>query len=160
MMSSAWNPWKGTAIGLNLVVTIALIVGVGVASWSGKDETPKTTTARVTPAATPAVVAAPVALPSQAVIDTCNQQAAREAPHNKTTELVKDGAIGAVLGAAVGAAGGAIVDGGPGAGKAAVIGGVLGAGGGALYGVNDNRKSDERHRAAYANCMRSRGYAS
>jgi hypothetical protein len=41
-----------------------------------------------------------------------------------------------------------------------VIGGVLGAGGGALYGVNENRKSDERYRAAYASCMRSRGYAS
>jgi hypothetical protein len=30
-----------------------------------------------------------------------------------------------------------------------VIGGVLGAGGGALYGVNENRKTDERYRAAY-----------
>jgi hypothetical protein len=160
MMRTAWNPWKVTAIGLGLVMTIALIIGVGVASWSGKEETPKTTTARVIPPATPAVVAPPVALPSQAVIDTCNQQAAGEAPQNKTTELVKDGAIGAVIGAAVGAAGGAIVDGGSGAGKGAVIGGVLGAGGGALYGVNENRKSDERYRAAYANCMRSRGYVS
>lgn len=118
MMSSAWNPWEITAIGLGLVMTIALIIGIGVASWSGKEE---------------------VALPSQAVIGTCNQQAAREAPQNKTTELVKDGAIGAVL--AVGAAGGAIVDEGEGAGKGAV-------------------KFDERYRAAYADCMRSRGYAS
>jgi uncharacterized protein YcfJ len=152
MMRTAWNPWKVTAIGLGLVMTIGLIIGVGVASWSDKEETPKT--------ATPAVVAPPVALPSQAVVDTCNQQAAREAPQNKTTELVKDGAIGAVIGAAVGAAGGAIVDGGSGAGKGAVIGGVLGVGGGALYGVNENRKSDERYRTAYANCIRSRGYAS
>ena len=119
MMSSAWNPWAITAIGLGLVMTIALIIGIGVASWSGKEEA--------------------VALPSRAVIGTCNQQAAREAPQNKTTELVKDGVIGAVI--AVGAAGGAIVDGGEGAGKGAV-------------------KFDERYRAAYADCMRSRGYAS
>jgi hypothetical protein len=41
-----------------------------------------------------------------------------------------------------------------------VIGGVLGAGGGALYGANENRKTDERYRVAYVSCMRSRGYAS
>jgi hypothetical protein len=41
----------------------------------------------ITPAA---VVAAPPALPSQAVIDACNQQAAREAPQSKTTELVNE----------------------------------------------------------------------
>jgi hypothetical protein len=45
-------------------------------------------------------------------------------------------------------------------GKGAVIGGVLGAGGGALYGANENRKTDERYRVAYVSCMRSRGYAS
>ena len=41
-----------------------------------------------------------------------------------------------------------------------MIGGVLGAGGGALYGVNENRKPDERYRVAYASCMRSCDYAS
>jgi hypothetical protein len=160
MISTGWNPWKITAIGLGLVTTIALIIGVGVANWSGREESPKPTKTRVA-AVTPAAVAAPSAtLPSQAVIDACNQHAAQQAPQGKTTELVKDGAIGAVIGAAVGAAGGAIVDGGSGAGKGAVIGGVLGAGGGALYGVNENRKTDERYGAAYATCMRSRGYAS
>ena len=37
---------------------------------------------------------------------------------------------------------------------------LVGAGGGALYGVNENRKTDERYRAAYASCLRSRGYTS
>jgi hypothetical protein len=64
-----------------------------------------------------------------------------------------------VLGAAVGAAGGAIADGGRGAGKGAAIGGLVGAGGGTLFGLNENRKHDERYRDAYARCMRSRGYA-
>lgn len=158
MTNTVWNPWKMTAIGLGLVVATALIIGVVVANWSGQEGTQKVV---VTPSVTPAAVAAhAVALPSQAVIDACNQQAAQTVPKNNTTELVKDGAIGAVVGAAVGAAGGAIVDGGSGAGKGAVIGGVLGAGGGALYGVNENRKTDERYRAAYAGCMRSRGYTS
>jgi len=65
-----------------------------------------------------------------------------------------------VVGAAVGAAGGAIADGGKGAGKGAAIGGVVGAGGGTLYGLNENRKQDQQYRAAYASCMRSRGYTS
>ena len=166
MTSTEWNPWKMTAIGLGLVVAAALITGVVVANWSGHEGTqkvvtsPATTKAPVAQVAPAAVVAPPIGLPSQAVIDACNQQAAQAAPHSKTTELVKDGAIGAVVGAAVGAAGGAIVDGGSGAGKGAVIGGVLGAGGGALYGVNENRKTDERYRTAYASCLRSRGYAS
>jgi len=173
MTGTGWNPWKLTAIGLGLAVAVALITGVVVANWSGhaatqtvatpSSATPKTRVAQITPAAPaapPAAAAAPVGLPSQATIDACNEQAAQAAPQSKTTVLVKDGAIGAVVGAAVGAAGGAIVDGGSGAGKGAVIGGILGAGGGALYGVNANRKTDERYRAAYAGCMRSRGYAS
>ena len=166
MTSAGWNPWKMTAIGLGLVVATALITGVVVANRSGYEGTQKggtaaaTTKTRAAEVAPAAVVAPPLGLPSRAVIDACNQHAAQAAPQSKTTELVKDGAIGAVVGAAVGAAGGAIVDGGSGAGKGAVIGGVLGAGGGALYGVNENRKTDERFRVAYASCMRSRGYAS
>jgi hypothetical protein len=36
---------------------------------------------------------------------------------------------------------------------------VVGAGGGTLYGLNENRKHDERYRDAYASCMRARGFA-
>ena len=79
---------------------------------------------------------------------------------DKATEVVRDAAIGAVIGAAVGAAGGAIADGGKGAGKGAAIGGLVGAGGGTLFGLNENRKDDEKYRDAYARCMRSRGYSS
>jgi hypothetical protein len=34
----------------------------------------------------------------------------------------------------------------------------VGAGGGTLYGLNENRRYDERYREAYAGCMRARGY--
>jgi hypothetical protein len=113
--------------------------------------------------ATPRVAAAPrssaPATPSKAVVEACNRQAAQQAgSHDKTLEIVKDAAVGAVVGAAVGAAGGAIAGGGKGAGKGAAIGGVVGAGGGTLYGLNENRKNDERYRDAYASCMRARGY--
>jgi hypothetical protein len=114
MMSARWNPWKITAIGLGLAMTTALIIGVGAANWSRRDEAQKPTNARLAPVTPTAAVATPQALPSQAVIDTCNQQAAREAPQNKSTELV----------------------------------------------INENRKSDERYRAAYGSCMQSRGHTS
>jgi hypothetical protein len=101
--------------------------------------------------------------PSQSAIDACNREASNATggqrdKKGKITEVVKDGAIGAVGGAAVGAIGGAIADGGKGAGKGAIIGGLAGAGGGSLYGIYDNKKSDERYRTAYSSCMRSRGY--
>jgi len=105
--------------------------------------------------------AAPTAagIPTQSVINTCNESAGAQAgQREKTKDTVIAGAIGAVAGAAVGAAGGAVVDGGSGAGKGAIIGGLVGAGGGTLYGLNENRKHDESYRNAYAACMRSRGY--
>jgi uncharacterized protein YcfJ len=98
-------------------------------------------------------------VPTRATVDDCNRYAARQPTQkDKTVEVVKDGAIGAVLGAAVGAAGGAIAGGGKGAGTGAAVGGVVGAGGGALYGLNENKKNDERYRSAYASCLRARGY--
>jgi hypothetical protein len=179
LTQSGGNVWKLTTIGLALVGATALITGVVVASRSKSDtgsanvETPlqrsraetsqRTTTAAapVTRTQTPTVArGTETQVPSQAIVRACNEQAAATAgSRDKTTEVVKDGAVGAVLGAAVGAAGGAIADGGKGAGKGAAIGGLLGAGAGTLYGVNDNRKHDAAYRDAYANCMRARGYS-
>jgi hypothetical protein len=187
MADISWNPWKLTTIGLALVGATALVTGLVVAN-RGNDraavQQPAPATAPAAdalapvapiptgagPAAAPgraAVKAAPApiaqrtaaAVPPQATVETCNEIAHRSTK-DKTIEVVKDGAIGAVLGAAVGAAGGAIADGGKGAGKGAAIGGVLGAGGGSLYGINNNRQHDDQYRAAYAQCMRSHGYNS
>src|SRR6267378_3724254 len=111
-------------------------------------------------AAQPPAVPARPAVPTQDVVDACNRYAAAQVgERDKTTDTVKDAAVGAVVGAAVGAAGGAIAGGGKGAGKGAGIGGVLGAGAGPIYGLNENKKHDENYRAAYASCLRSRGYA-
>ena len=162
------NRWKLTAIALAVVMATALITGLVVASFSGGERTaqPQTPAPTATHPAPTRVASAPAtpsvaAAPSAGVIEACNKYAAGESgTKDKTMEVVKDGAIGAVVGAAVGAAGGAIAGGGKGAGKGAAIGGVVGAGGGTLYGLNENKKHDERYRAAYASCMRARGFTS
>ena len=166
-----WNPWKITALAMALVMATALITGLVVANWSGSTQeveqkapaSPRLAQqhpagSRPAPAAPRTVQAVP-AVPTQEVVDACNRHASAQVGEtDKTTEVVKDAAIGAVVGAAVGAAGGAIAGGGKGAGKGAAIGGVVGAGGGTLYGLNENKKNDEKYRDAYSNCMRSRGY--
>jgi hypothetical protein len=163
MADGGWNnPWKLTAIGMALVIVTALATGLVVANWSGKDSDRKVTdtisSRPASPVASSEVPRAP-AVPTQTAINACNQYAATQAgQRNKTVDTIKDGAIGAVAGAALGAAGGAIAGGGSGAGKGAAIGGLVGAGGGTLYGLNENQKHDEHYRNAYASCMRSRGY--
>src|SRR5262249_5878334 len=112
-------------------------------------------------ASVPRAIAAPASRPTmQAAIEECNQYAAQQSgARDKTGETVKDAGIGALAGAALGAGSGAIAGGGKGAGKGAAIGGLVGAGAGTLYGLNENKKHDERYREAYATCMRARGYA-
>ena len=169
-MDKSWNPWKVTSIGMSLVMATALVTGLVVANWSGSSRdseqrvavpagTRPAQSARTKPSATQAVQAVP-AVPTQEVVNACNRYATDQVgEQDKTKEVVKDAAIGAVVGAAVGAAGGAVAGGGKGAGKGAAIGGIVGAGGGTLYGLNENKKNDEKYRGAYSSCMRSRGYA-
>lgn len=169
MTQHGWNPWKLTAIGMAVVVVTALLTGLVVANWTGgeRDRAAADRPARMAepPAHQARVSSAVATTPSKGAIEACNRYAANEAgskreTKDKTVEVVKDGAIGAAVGAAVGAAGGAIADGGKGAGKGAAIGGLLGAGAGSLYGLNENKKSDEKYRAAYSSCMRARGFTS
>lgn len=164
MRSESWkNPWKLTAMGMGLVIATVFVTGLVVANWSGSESGKKVVDVGPGRAA-PSVAASPAAptaagVPTQATIATCNQSAAAQAgQREKVKDTVISGAIGAAAGAAVGAAGGAVIDGGSGAGKGAVIGGLVGAGGGTLYGLNENKKHDERYRNAYAACMHSRGY--
>jgi uncharacterized protein YcfJ len=165
VLNSSWNnPWKLTSIGLGLVAATALATGLVVANWTGKESDKTAAVAAGSGQTTPRVAssqgpAAAPAVPTQSAVETCNQYAASQAgQRDKTVDTVKDAGIGAIAGAALGAAGGAIASGGRGAGKGAAIGGLVGAGGGTLYGLNENQKHDERYRGAYAACMRSRGY--
>ena len=166
-----WNPWKVTALAMALVMATALVAGLVVANWSGPSredaqsasppssgllvQQPRSG-ARPPAQAVQPIPSAPM-VPTKEVVDACNRSAAARVESNKTTEVVKEAPIGAVVGAA-GAAGGASAGGGKEAGKSAAIGGVVGAGGGTLYGLNENRRNDERYRDAYSSCLRSRGY--
>ena len=180
------NPWKLTAVGMALIMTTALVTGLVVANWTGsskdkvEDRALEDRKMTQSPAASPAtgrqvsqaprqqVASAPRVVSSaprqpslQASVEACNQYAAQQSGNrDKKVDTVKDAGLGALVGAAVGAGGGAIADGGKGAGKGAAIGGLVGAGAGTLYGLNENKKHDERYREAYGACMRSRGYAS
>ena len=156
MSNGDWNPWKLFAVGMGLVALTAVVTAAVVADWSG----PKAVTSGPTPSTARAVAPAPAPMvPTAAVVEACNQYAAAHVGRqDKTTEMVKDGAIGAVVGTVIGAAGGAIADGGKGAGKGAAIGGLVGVGGGTLYGLNESKQHDQRYRDAYAVCMRDRGY--
>jgi hypothetical protein len=168
-----WNPWKVTALAMALVMATALVTGLVVANWSGSElaqpasappsprlaQQPRPSGARPAPSQTVQAIPSAPAIPTKEVVDACNRYAAAQiGESDKTTEVVKDAAIGAVVGAAVGAAGGAVAGGGKGAGKGAAIGGVVGAGGGTLYGLNENKRNDEKYRAAYSSCLQSRGY--
>lgn len=95
--------------------------------------------------------------PPQSIIEACNKYATEQVD-SKTEEVLKNAVLGAAIGAAVGAAGGAIAGGGSGAGKGAAIGGITGAAGGSLYGLNETQSHDAQYQAAYASCMRSKGY--
>jgi hypothetical protein len=166
MSNGDWTPWKLFAVGMGLVALTAVVTAAVVADWSG----PKAVTRGSAPSTARAVAPEPASapgprsaaaptVPTAAVVQACNQYAAAHVGRqDKTTEMVKDGAIGAVVGAVIGAAGGAIADGGKGAGKGAAIGGLVGVGGGTLYGLNESKQHDQRYRDAYAGCMRDRGY--
>jgi hypothetical protein len=157
------NPWKLTSIGL---IIVGITAGVTAYVMGGKnvpeDPAPKPASAAHSPSQSqpqPQRKAMPVqqAQPPEAVVLACNKQA-EDQVSSKTTEVVKDAAIGAAVTAGIGAAAGAIADGGKGAGKGAAIGGVVGAAGGTLYGLNENKSHDERFRAAYASCLQAKGY--
>src|SRR3989475_12062068 len=128
---SAPHPWTLPALGMGLVAATALATGIVVASRSKPEDKPVAVQpapaerARVEGARPVAAATAPARVPDQTIVKACNDQAAAATgPRDKTTEVVKDGAVGALLGAAGGAAGG----GPPGGGKR---GGEGGAGGGA-----------------------------
>ena len=164
------NPWKLATIGLLVIGGTVMVTTFVTGQKNAADPAAASATAAQTAVAHKANNPSPAharpqqatnaasAQPSPAIIEACNRYA-NEQVTGKTTEVLKDAGIGAVLGAAVGAASGAIADGGKGAGKGAAIGGIVGATGGTLYGLNENRANDERYKAAYTSCMRAKGYS-
>ena len=146
------NYWKLATIGIALTGVTALSTGLTTA-WmlrpaaeAQAQAAPVAPTPSVRPAAnyaastppapriTPAIArsAAPprvTPVASTAIAADCTTGG------DRAMRIAKPGAIGALLGAGLGAAGGAVVKGGNGAGKGALLGGLAGAAVGAGYGA-------------------------
>jgi hypothetical protein len=145
--SGSWNPWRVTAIVMAFVMLTALVTGLVVANWAGPQAPapPRPTRPFSTPpggpVGTPPHRAAQPAIPPQSAVAECNGVAALQTgPGERTMKVVRD------------------PGGGMEAGKGTAIG--VGVSAGTLYGLNENRKQDQRYRDAYAACMRARGYPS
>jgi hypothetical protein len=146
-MTRGWNPWSVAALGLIFIMATALVTGLVVANWSGssqelesRKQTPaafrswqSTRAVSVRPAAAPIARSVPVAVavPTAEAVQDCNRRASDEAgDQDRREEVVKN----------------------------VTSGGAAAADGGTLYGLDGSRQNDEKYRAAYANCMRARGY--
>jgi len=148
------NYWKLATIGIALTGVTALSTGLTTA-WmlrpaaeaqaQAAPATPMTAAmvrpaapsiaaaAPATPRITPAVARAETPARVTRVASTTAEDCATGG--DRAMRIAKPGAIGALLGAGLGAAGGAVVKGGNGAGKGALLGGLAGAALGAGYGA-------------------------
>ena len=159
--------WKMLAIGLASLIGVGAVIGVTVivtqhhmAASAPQDTSaslPATSATNVSPSAPPMT---PVAQQDDAAAEHLREvkaecrQIANEKVKERTGEVIKDSAIGGLIGAGTGSAGGAIAGGGSGAGKGAAIGALVGVVGGAVYGANTNTK-EAIFKKAYHDCMRS-----
>ncbi|HTK91384.1 MAG TPA: hypothetical protein VL948_14150 [Verrucomicrobiae bacterium] len=133
MAEDTWNLWKMTAVGMVLVVSIAVVTGLVVAGWGPREG------GAPQPASAPGRVASGAGNPEPGDVSACNQYAKAQAG-DKAIEVVKDG--------------------GPGAGKGAAIGGMVAGTEGTLFGLDDAKKNDARYVEAYRACMKGRGFSS
>ena len=128
------------ALGLVFVMATALLTGLVVANWSGSSQAPELR--RQAPAASrqwqstrtvgvkPA--AAPIAAGGPAAIALPTAEAVQACNQRATDEVGE-----------------------PGRSEDAVKKEELA---GSLHGLNESKRNDEKYRAAYARCMRARGY--
>jgi len=153
MTNESWKNREVDGCRMALVIATVVATGLVVANWGGRESDKKAVD--VSPGAQRRAWQPhrphrrQRACRRKRRFDACNQSAAAQAGQRENTkDTVIAGAIGAVAGAAVGAAGGAVVAGGSGAGKGAVIGGLVGAGAALarLHRVRATGLGDESHR--------------
>lgn len=132
-----WNSWKVATTSI-LLVTVTALAATWVLAHRRGSEPARTTAAR---SAVPATARGPSEAPPigpvslQAMIDACHRTASAQAgPRDQAWEAGKDALLEGALTAGLGAAAGS------------------------LYGMQENHRHDEAYRAAYASCMRARGF--
>lgn len=135
-----WSPWSMAALGLVFVMATALVTGLVVANWSGPGQEPGLR--RQTPAASrqwqstrtisvkPAATTLARGVAGAVAVPTAE---AVEACNQRAADEVRE----------------------PGRPEEAVKTDGLA---GSLHGLDESRRNDEPYRAAYARCMRARGY--
>ena len=149
------NPWKLATIGIALTGVTALSTGLTTAwmlrptseaqAQAASNTLPATpyvatvspSPARITPAVTRPTITPAVARTQAPPVTRVATTAAADCSTGgeRAMRIAKPGAVGALVGAGLGAAGGAVVKGGNGAGKGALLGGLAGAALGAGYGA-------------------------
>ena len=143
------NPWKAATIGIGILGVSALSTGLTTA-WMLRPTAPAE--AESTPAVAPAPrvarysavaptprsaarVATPRVTPAVTTVSSTAAPADCDSGGDRALRIAKPGALGAVLGAGLGAVGCAIANGGKAAGQGALIGGIAGAALGTGYGA-------------------------
>src|SRR5438477_1914483 len=149
------NHWKLATIGIALTGVTALSTGLATAwmlrptseaqAQAASNTLPATpyvatvspSPARITPAVTRPTITPAVARTQAPPVTRVATTAAADCSTGgeRAMRIAKPGAVGALVGAGLGAAGGAVVKGGNGAGKGALLGGLAGAALGAGYGA-------------------------
>ena len=139
-MTRGWNAWSMAALGLVFVMATALIAGLVVANWSGSSQEPEprrqnsagSRSWQSTRTVNVKPAAAPIAgsVPVAVAIPTAE---AVQACNQRATDEAGE----------------------PGRPEDAVKTEELA---GSLHGLNESKLNDEKYRAAYARCMRARGY--
>ena len=139
-MTRGWSAWSMAALGLVFVMATALVTGLVVANWSGSSQGPDLR--RRSPAASRqwqssrTVSVKPAATPlARGVAGAVAIPTAEvvQACNQRATDEVGE----------------------PGRAEDAVKTEELA---GSLRGLNESKRNDEKYRAAYARCMRARGY--
>jgi hypothetical protein len=126
------NFWSMTSIGLVIAAIVAVVTGIVVANRTRPVDTRVVVAPSASPATTvdePEVTRSGKGVPPQSVVVECNRVAASMGEPARMRDE-----------------------------KSLNAGGMGSSGAGTLYGINANKKQDERYRAAYVACMKSKGY--
>ena len=124
MLEADWKPWKMTTFGLLLVGATALVTTLVMGYRADRENDKQSRAASRVNASV-----RKTSVPSQIEVEAC-QAYAQQRTGDKTTDRVKEVAIGGVVGATAGTS----------------------------YNLNDTTRHDAQYQTAYRSCLRQKGY--
>src|SRR5438105_385037 len=123
MTETDWNPWKMPTFGLLLVGATALVTTLVMGYRADREDDKQSRAASRVNASV-----RKTSVPSQIEVEAC-QAYAQQRTGDKTTDRVKEVAIGGLVGATAGTS----------------------------YGLNDTTRHDAQYQTAYRSCLRQKG---